>query len=624
MPDCHKKKIDQLNKILAPYGARKLSTRELSVFNNKYVCIWEVPTDLNFNYETIILQLRYESLNQYYIPDIFVSSPIINVCQLPHIEKSGKLCIWPDNYIVNSNNQSYIIDLLHDAFLMLKKGINGDLKEDFIDEFQNYWIYHCNKSDRIISLCDLTVKNTRKVYGYRTRNLGIVYANTDSELVNWLDNQKVLAPCSDDSNSKDKRIRQSQLSKIVSIPLIFFKEAWYPEQYPKTARDLFNLINEHHENPGITYELILRSIANILNATPTILIAFPTPSGMNIIGMRISKRVSDFATDRFDDRAIARGRFRRTALLDGHRNYIDSRILKNKIGETKTQNLIVERSDNAWITGREHNTTYKQISEHKIAIVGCGSVGSSISRLLLQSGIRNMMLWDDDIMKSENSSRHLLGFDSVNNNKAFALASKLRLEFPNSCIEAFNEEWSETSKSSQKIADADIILSCTANWNTEQQLLKKQSENALGVIVFAFVEAHAVAGHVIVNQVDSGAFNAWHFADGDRVGALRYPATYWKDKTKKRIAACAGEFQPYGAIPLTNLHALTARTVIDLILNMHPDYSVAYSYLGRKKELLQLGGQWDNRWIAQYGHPGEGDCVISLIYENSNWKKNDA
>ncbi|MDH8107206.1 ThiF family adenylyltransferase, partial [Klebsiella pneumoniae] len=45
------------------------------------------------------------------------------------------------------------------------------------------------------------------------------------------------------------------------------------------------------------------------------------------------------------------------------------------------------------------------MSEHKVAIVGCGSVGSSVSRLLLQSGIRKMMLWDDDLMKSENSSR---------------------------------------------------------------------------------------------------------------------------------------------------------------------------------------------------------------------------
>ncbi|MDE9566176.1 ThiF family adenylyltransferase [Xenorhabdus bovienii] len=624
MPDYLKKKIDQLNKILAPYGARKLSTSELLAFDNKYICIWEVPTELTFNSETIILQLRYKSLNLFYIPDVFVSSPIINVCQLPHIEKNGQLCVWSNSYIIDTNNQSYVVNLLHDAFFMLKKGIGGDLNEDFIDEFQSYWIYHCNKIDRITSLCNLTVKDTRLVYGYITRKLGFVCADTDKELINWLDNQKILASCMENADSKDKRIRQRQLSKIVSIPLIFFKNAWYPNQYPKNPRDLFHLINEYHENPKSTYELILKSIANILNTIPTILIAFPTPTGVNIIAIRLSKGVSDLATDRFDKRVMGRGRFRRTAFLDGYRHYIDGRILKNRIGESKTQNLIVDRSDNAWILGRDHNPTYKQISEHKIAIIGCGSVGSSISRLLLQSGIRNMMLWDGDTMKSENSSRHLLGFDAVNHNKALALASKLRLEFPNSYIEAFNEEWSNDSKLSQRISDADIILSCTAHWNTEQQLLKKQSENVLGVIVFAFVEAHAMAGHVIVNQIDSGAFNAWHFTHGNNIGALRYPATYWKEKTKKRIAACAGEFQPYGAIPLTNLHALTARTVIDLILNRYPGHSLAYSYLGRKKELLELGGNWDNRWIAQFGHLGEGDCIISLIYENSSWKKNDA
>lgn len=624
MPDCLKKKIDQLNTTLAPYGARKLSTSELLKFDNRYCCAWEISTDLIFNNESIMLQLRYKSLSQFDIPEVFVSFPVINVCQLPHIEKSGKLCVWPDTYIIDTSNNSYVIELLKNAFSMLKEGINGDLNEDFVDEFQNYWIYHCNKIDRITSLCNLKSKNTRLIHGYKSRKLGAIFADNDKELINWLDNQKILSSCSDNANLKDKRIRQRQLSKIITIPLIFFAEAWYPEQYPETARDLFYLINEHHSDPENVHELILKSIANVINITPTILVAFPTPSGMNIIGMQISKGVSDLSSDRFDQRVINKGRFRNKALLDGYRHYIDGRVLKNRIGESKTQNLIIERYDNSWIMGRDHNPTYKEISEHTIAIIGCGSVGSSVSRLLLQSGIKTLMLWDNDLMKSENSSRHLLGFDAVNNNKALALASKLRSEFPNSYVEAFNEDWSENAKSSVKISDADIILSCTAHWNTEQQLLKKQSENTLGILVFAFVEAHAMAGHVIVNQIDSGAFNSWHITQGEKIGALKYPSTYWKENTRKRIAACAGEFQPYGAIPLTHLHAITARTIIDLILNRSPDNSFAYSYLGRESELSGLDGEWDDRWIAQFGNPGKGDCIIPLIFENSKWKKNDA
>ncbi len=624
MPDCLNKKIDQLSTILAPYGARKLSTNELSKFNNKYVCAWELITDLELSNEPIVLQLRYKTLSQFDIPDVFISSPKIDVCQIPHLEKNGKLCVWPDSYIIDHNDMTYAVDLLNDAILMLRKGINGDLNEDFIDEFQNYWIYQCNKIDRLISLCDLTNKNTRLVFGYRTRKFGVIYSDTQKELINWLENQKILPLESDGSNSKDKRIRQQQLSKIVSIPLIFFDEAWYPSQYPKTARDFFELINQQQEDSESTIELILRSCANMSNVKPIILISFPTPSGMNIIGIQIPKGVSDLASDRFDTRGLSRGRFRNTALLDGYRNYIDGKILKNRIGQTKTENLIVDRSDDSWLTGREHNKTYKKISEHKVAIVGCGSVGSSVSRLLLQSGIRKMMLWDDDLMKSENSSRHLLGFDSVYKNKALALASRLREEFPNAYIEAFNEDWTEDSKNNQKIAEADIIVSCTAHWNTEQQLIKRQSEDILGAIVFAFVEAHAMAGHVIVNQVDSNAFNSWHITEGKYIGALKYPATDWKENTRKRIAACAGEFQPYGAIPLTNLHALTARTVIDLIMARFSNESFAYSYLGREAELLELGGKWNNKWIAQFGNPEKGDCIIPLIFKNSNWEKCDA
>lgn len=79
--------MNQLNKILAPYGARKLSNTELSILDEKYICVWELPTDLVFNDDSIVLQIRYKSLTQHDIPEVFVSSPAINVCQLPHIEK---------------------------------------------------------------------------------------------------------------------------------------------------------------------------------------------------------------------------------------------------------------------------------------------------------------------------------------------------------------------------------------------------------------------------------------------------------------------------------------------------------------------------------------------------------
>lgn len=624
MLDCLKKKVDKLSTILAPYGARKLSTSELSKFSGNYACAWELPTDLEFNNEPIILQLRYKTLSEFDIPDVFISSPETDVCQLPHLEKNGKLCVWPDSYIIDNNDMNYAVDLLNDAIVMLRKGINGDLNEDFIVEFQNYWFYRCNNSERFISLCNLENKLTRLVYGYRTRKFGMVYSDTKKTLINWLENTKILLLESDEMSPEDKRVRQRKISKIVTTPLIFFNQAWYPIQYPKTARDVFDLIKNDHEDPEKSIELVLKSCANIFNITPTILIAFPTPSGMNILGIKIPKGVGDLAIERYDKRSINRGRFRRTALLDGYRNHIDKKVFENRICEVETQNLIVERSDDSWITGREHNKNHQNISEHTIAIIGCGSVGSSVSRLLLQSGIRKMMLWDDDIMKSENSSRHLLGFDSVNANKALSLASKLRLEFPNSYIEAFNEDWTEDSENNQRIAEADIIVSCTAHWNTEQQLLKKQSEDTLGVIVFAFVEAHAMAGHVIVNQVRSDAFNNWHITEGKNIGALKYPATYWKENTRKRIAACAGEFQPYGAIPLTNLHALTARTILDLIMHRFTDESFAYSYLGRESELLELGGKWNKKWIEQFGSPAKGDCIIPLFFENSNWIKNDA
>ncbi|MBF4243414.1 hypothetical protein, partial [Vibrio anguillarum] len=97
-------------------------------------------------------------------------------------------------------------------------------------------------------------------------------------------------------------------------------------------------------------------------------------------------------------------------------------------------------------------------------------------------------------------------------------------------INAIDENFSYCDKFRNHLDNADLIFSATGNWYSDQQLLKLQSKEFYP-IVFSFVEAHAMAGHVIVNPPNSDAFNRLHHCCGNQVGIMKNTATCWPNET---------------------------------------------------------------------------------------------
>lgn len=67
---------------------------------------------------------------------------------------------------------------------------------------------------------------------------------------------------------------------------------------------------------------------------------------------------------------------------------------------------------------------------------------------------------------------------------------------------------------------------------------------------FGSVEPHAMAGHAIVNLPETNAYNSLYNLSGSEIGTLKNTVCLWDNDTLEKIPACAGEFQPYGAIEL--------------------------------------------------------------------------
>jgi len=70
------------------------------------------------------------------------------------------------------------------------------------------------------------------------------------------------------------------------------------------------------------------------------------------------------------------------------------------------------------------------ISERKVAIVGCGSLGSKVAVTLARSGVGRFLLVDDDLFLPDNIVRHDLDWREVGTHKADSVARRLMLVNP--------------------------------------------------------------------------------------------------------------------------------------------------------------------------------------------------
>lgn len=597
--------VNEIDNLLAPYGARRLSKKEITHYSN-YFFGWQLEIEL-VDGEGILLDILLDRVYPYSIPSLFLVSPQLKPHDIPHLESGGKLCVWNDRYIIDVTNLDYIVELLCDAATFLNKALKGQLNEDFRDEFLSYWAYNCKSKTQIKSLCNIENKYSRQIYVYKSKTKGFLFADCKEDITLYLDNEGVLP------REEKTKPRNRALSAIQPSVLICFKQAWIPSEYPSNAGDLILAIeNEFGDKSDSIIASIGVAIANQFVTNPSLIASFDTKNGVCFVGLEFSKNL------------FHRDDFQRKAIMDGFRKQIRVKDLVPRIKNVSISGNLVQRVDQSWVMGRDVNHSWREVNSNRIAVIGCGSVGASTARLLVQSGVDELLLFDSDSIKSENISRHCLGMRYLGWNKASALLHALKLDFPHISIHAFEDDWQKAiqdERCKMLFEHSDLILSCTADWFSDQKLLSLQSDSTLATIVFAFVEAHAMAAHVIVNPADSDAFNSLHFMNTDKVGKMKHPATEWNNETYVNVPACAGAFQPYGVIPLTHLHAMAAEQIMSLLLaedenDLNPRRKIWFE---SKNKLNVLGGEWSASWKKEYGDPGTGNHEKTLVYIAPKW-----
>jgi len=202
---------------------------------------------------------------------------------------------------------------------------------------------------------------------------------------------------------------------------------------------------------------------------------------------------------------------------------------KASMAARPVRRLKVERIDGSYVHGRDRNEQYQALSRKRVAILGCGSLGSSIARILAQGGVGSFMMVDDDIMAAHNTSRHSLGSKTIGLLKADALADSIEADFPHQGkhIRLKRRVENLTRKDWEEVAECDLIVSAGIDFPGDMRIAAWRSSVANPPPhVCTWVEAFAVVGHAVAlfGRDDLGTL-----FDAD--GKPQIAMTHWPDTT---------------------------------------------------------------------------------------------
>jgi len=487
----------------------------------------------------------------------------------PHTESNGKLCL---GQAINPRDPSEAVRLaIVDALELLKGNLKGANDVDFQDDFGLYW-----NQDLAKPQCGLLVSDySRSGFGvWCAVDKAYYLFDRDEIAATWLKNRFGVG-------AKGGRAGVISLDRLPN-----------PDWYPSTGADLWNLV----EARSLTGTTILRDL--LQNVPKLVLVALTgtAPNGRTHGAVVELRRPLDKNGELMH---------RKHMIGDLHayhnpeavcRLYTVRRRLTRRLDSAKTRLPTNGQAD--------------VLSTKRIAIVGCGALGSGVAALLAKSGIGKLLLIDDEIVGWENIRRHELGSLHVDDLKAETLARSISVSIPDVReVSAVNKTVQQAMRDDPKLfSRCDVVISCTGDWGADCALEDACVERGEPFsLVVGWVEPQAVAAHAVLIR-DEGP----KFRDGfDQWGNFQFPAS---ESPVTWAASCGASTSPFGAIELSHAQALVARLVIDVLRGQAPAGEFR-SWLTDARSLAELGGRWREEWTARYGAPSEASSTLVAKWE---------
>lgn len=449
-------------------------------------------------------------------PVVLVKHPEEFWGKVPHVERSGKLCLSSTNAV---HGVEHAVALVEGALADAAGLLVNPSPHDFAEEFNSYWASDPKPPDAV-TLCR---DGLPEEPWCRKNNREIVLGDDKESVDQWCDNTG------------------RPFDEASQIHRIDIGETMLPTAFPADLRSLHALLVAKDAALAAMLERHVRRSTDYLVLPLRIIVAGETrDAAIGIQG----------AAKSLPMKGGFRGPHTVPWTLIEQRTPQIQRILLRPV----TPKAVTTRSGDGF-----------DLSDKKVALIGCGSLGGYLAQMLARASVGQLTLIDGDALGWQNTGRHVLGAAYIGRNKAEALKAALGVENPHVKLVAVPKKVEMILRDRPEVLkDADIVVSATGDWPMEYALnYWRTYTNGAPPLLFTWLEPFAVAGHSFhIDPAQGGCLNCYFSTGGHFTNAVIDPNGIEPQKE----ASCAGFYQPYGATDMLPTVAMAAAHVGDVLL----------------------------------------------------------
>lgn len=488
----------------------------------------------------------------------------------PHVEPDGLLCL-PERLPNEAHPVEDVQLALFDAATLIEASLSGSNQDDLREEFHSYWDSMVTGNRRLVSILEPRGPS-RAIAVWHGQADDVVGESTDS-VRRWLSAR----------NGVTDTRRWSPTQGL----LLWLRQPLLPETYPKTAAEVLQIA----EASGGSELLVELSRAE---AEEGVFVVLGAETGNGVAFAAVGLRAPE----------AAKKGFRHLPTPTHVSRYFSP--------SCRVERFVVDRADPAWIHGRGRDPRQPFLRQRTVLVIGGGSIGGPISLALAAAGVGRIDIVDPQDLQWGNIGRHPLGAQCVGQNKAEALADRIRRSFPHiDHVFGHARRWEAVAATTPDLlSEADVIVSALGDWGSESALNHWHLANGRRrPIVYVWTEAHAAAGHAVAVVSTGGCLRCGFSA----FGLPLMKVTEWPNATRYQEAGCGALFQPYGPVELQHTLAVQGELVLDALLGSLQS-SAHRVWAASEEFVFRIGGHWTDNWRGRAN--GRGPVV-----EVMDWPK---
>jgi len=487
---------------------------------------------LHCHKEGIPVKLCFDNLDFQDLPDIYLKEPRPECLKkfMPHIETDRKICYLNiETYRLDPYRPvQTIVNCLDQATNVLNENIAGKNISDIDIELSAYW--HPARKGIALSrhqsgdVVEFNLITYVSPLGTNSSLIAIGHAN---EILKYKNRKEVTS-----SDKDNKSVIWIKINKSVFLSVDI-------EWPPKHFSSFYNWLQLIDRTAAATLKKILGTKNG---AQSDVLIILETNSGL--IGVRIEVPLDLFQKNP--------SRFRKQLLID------------KGLSKIKFTRVVIDDLSSDFVFSR--NLQGKNLSSKNIALIGCGTIGGYLSRLLVQAGAGsksgNLALYDEQLLSVGNLGRHYLDENYLYENKAEACQHKLHAEFDSINIKCHPKEFNVVDN----LENFDLIIDATGrepfSLSLNHQSVRLHNDGVRRPdILYVWVDGNGYCGRALIYDGTGGCYRCLQ----DLRGCDKFPALKSEDDRVPMKYKCGESFVPYPASVSVQTAGLGLEVVLDWV-----------------------------------------------------------